>query len=197
MRCPSLKNIVSKIKTQAARIEWLNFSFIVSSPIIAVLGTLWVLKQGGPHWATWVLAAVFLWFSGIGVTARYHLLFSHRSYQAHWGIRLLLLLLGGASVEGSAREWCCAHRKHHQFVDTEGDPYNIKKGFWYAHVGWVVIKSDQSDVSNIKDLLQDPLIRFQDRYYLPITILTTFFLTAILAALWGDFWGGFFVAGFF
>lgn len=178
-----------------SRIEWSNFLFITLSPIIAVLGTLWVFKQGGPHVGTWILFGVLTWFTGIGITAGYHRLFSHKSYQAHWAIRLFYILFGGASFQGSVREWSCAHRKHHQFVDTDRDPYNIKRGFWYAHVFWVVLKSDQSDETNIKDLKQDPLVLFQDRFYLALAAIVSFVLPAAVAALWGDFWGGFFVAG--
>lgn len=177
------------------KIEWPNFLFIVLSPVIAIAGTIWVIGQGGPHTATWVLTGVMLGLTGIGITMGYHRLFSHRSYQAHWSVRLLCLLFGGASFQGSAREWSCAHRKHHQFVDTPGDPYNIKQGFWHAHVLWVVLKADQSDESNIEDLKRDPLVLFQDRFYTPLAVLVSFVLPTAIAAVWGDPWGGLFVAG--
>lgn len=191
-----MKHIIQKIKELVHLIEWPNFLFIVLSPVVAIVGTIWVFQHGGPHWATWILAALMMLTTGLGITAGYHRLFSHRSYQASWIVRLILLLFGGASFQGSAREWCCAHRKHHRFVDREGDPYNIKKGFWYAHVGWVVLKADQSDESNIKDLKKDPLILFQDRFYIPLTVLVSLVLPTALAAMWGDAWGGLFIAGF-
>ncbi|MDO8518972.1 MAG: acyl-CoA desaturase [Deltaproteobacteria bacterium] len=187
--------MVSRVMKFFSRFEWSNLLFIILSPVVAIVGTVWVISHGGPHWATWLLAFVLIWFTGIGITAGYHRLFSHKSYQAHWAVRLFYLLFGGATFEGSAREWCCAHRKHHQFVDTDRDPYNVKKGFWHAHVFWVVLKSDQSDESNIKDLKKDPLVRFQDRFYVPLAILVSFIFPAALASLWGDMWGGLFVAG--
>jgi stearoyl-CoA desaturase (Delta-9 desaturase) len=177
-------------------IEWPNFWFISLSPIVAIVGTIWVIARGGPHPATWLLTLVMLGLTGIGITAGYHRLFTHRTFRAHWSVRLLLLLFGGAAFEASAREWCCAHRKHHRHVDHEGDPYNIRKGFWHAHVGWVILKSDQSDESGIKDLKRDPLILWQHRWYVPLAVLVSFVMPAGIAALWGDVWGGIFIAGF-
>ncbi len=178
------------------KIEWANFLFITLSPVVAIGGTVWLyLAQDGVRPATWILAFILSFATGLGITGGYHRLFSHRSYQAHPFVRFVFLLLGGASFEGSAREWACAHRKHHRFVDTDQDPYNIKRGFWYAHVGWVVMKADQSDESRIKDLLKDPLILFQDKYYIPLAALISLVLPTLLAGLWGDFLGGFFVAG--
>lgn len=190
------KRLRKKIDAYTARVEWPNFWFIALTPIVAIGGTIWVLLNGGPHWATWILAFAMLMLSGLGITGGYHRLFSHKTYRAHWLVRLGLLLLGGAAFEGSAREWCCQHRKHHRFVDHDGDPYNVQQGFWYAHIGWVILKADQSDESGIRDLLQDALVRWQDRYYILSAAAVSFVLPTALAALWGDPWGGLFIAGF-
>ncbi len=184
------------MKTLLSKIEWPNFLFITLSPFIALLGTIFVIWRNGIHPATLILVAVMMGLTGFGITAGYHRLFSHRSYEARKIIKLLYLLFGGAALQGSVREWCCAHRKHHRFVDQEKDPYNVRKGFWHAHMGWIMVKSDQSDESNIQDLKQDPLILFQDRFYMPLAILVSFGLPTAVAALWGDAWGGFFIAGF-
>jgi len=187
---------MTKFRQFVQKIEWSNFLFLTLTPLAAIFGTLWVLSHDGGHPFTWMLALLMMIASGLSVTVGYHRLFSHKTFQATGIIKLFCLLFGGAAFEGSAQEWCSAHRKHHQFVDTEKDPYNIKKGFWHAHMFWVVLKSDQSDDSNIKDLKRDPLILFQNRYYVSLAILVGFILPAGLTALWGDFWGGVFIAGF-
>ena len=191
-----MRLLSQKINALAAKIEWVNFSFIVLTPIAAIAGTVWLVRNhGGPHGATLLLLGAMMLLTGFGITAGYHRLFSHCSYQANRWVQLLLILFGGASFEGSVREWCCAHRKHHRHVDQEKDPYNIRKGFWHAHVLWVILKSDQSDVSNIKDLLSDRLVRWQGRYYIPLAVAVGFALPTAIASLWGDPWGGFFIAG--
>lgn len=177
-------------------VDWVNFAFIAGTPLVAVLGLIFCLNQGVAS-ATWILTLVMTIMTGLGVTAGYHRLFSHRSYQAAWPVKLLFLILGAASFQNSALKWSADHRDHHQFVDTDRDPYNIKKGFWYAHVLWVILKNPlKRDFSNAKDLESDPLVRFQHRYYLIFAIVFSFLVPMGIAALWGDPWGGFFIAGF-
>lgn len=188
--------MLTQFKEISQKIEWSNFLFLTLSPFAALFGTLWILFHGGVPLLTWGLALFMMVASGLGVTVGYHRLFSHKTFQASPVVKLFCLLFGGAAFEGAAREWCSAHRKHHQFVDTEKDPYNIKKGFWHAHMFWAMIKSDQSDESNIKDLKRDPLILFQDRHYVILAIGVGFLFPTALALLWGDPWGGFFIAGF-
>ncbi|EKD42669.1 MAG: hypothetical protein ACD_73C00067G0003, partial [uncultured bacterium] len=178
------------------KIEWTNFIFIVSTPLIALFGMISIYSTQDVSLYTWILFAFMMMATGLGITAGYHRFFSHKSYKTHWLVELLLILFGGASFEGSVREWCSAHRKHHRYVDNERDPYNINKGFWYAHVGWVVLKSDQTDESDIKDLLKDKLVLFQDRHYVILATLVSFILPAALASLWGNFWAGLVIAGF-
>ncbi len=176
--------------------HWPHILFFSASPIISIVSVSWLVAHGGPHWATWILAVVLLFATGMGTTAGYHRLFSHKSYQAKWAVRLLYLLFGGAAFEGSARWWACQHRIHHHHIDTGQDPYGINKGFWHAHIGWLFVQDQEPpNFDNIKDLDQDPLVRLQDRFYAPLAILIGFGLPTAIAALWGDPWGGFFVAG--
>ena len=45
-----------------------------------------------------------------------------------------------AAFENSALWWNSEHRKHHKHVDTDDDPYDITKGFFWAHMGWLMFK---------------------------------------------------------
>ena len=177
-------------------LNWVNLVFFILTPIAAVAGLIWRYQTGTIPWETWVLAIVMFYLTGFGITAGYHRLFSHKSYKASWPVRLTLLLWGSATFEASARWWASEHRYHHQFVDTDRDPYGINKGFWYAHIGWLVNRKDaRTDFANIADLDKDPLIKWQHRYYLPLAIIVSFGLPTFIASLWGDVWGGFFLAG--
>lgn len=177
-------------------LKWVNLIFFIVSPLAAAAGLYWRFTDGGVPWPTWVLTVVMVYVTGLGVTAGYHRLFSHKSYEASWLVRLLLLVFGSAAFQASARWWCSEHRYHHRYVDSDNDPYGINKGFWYAHIGWMVARREQGlGFSNIKDLEKDPLIMWQHRWFLPLAIVVCFGLPAAVAALWGDPWGGFFVAG--
>ncbi|OVE82029.1 hypothetical protein BVY03_01915 [bacterium K02(2017)] len=186
-----LNSIINMIK----KISWTNLSFLSFIHVTAIVGSIWTIQNNGLHPSTFILLISFLIMTGFGITVGYHRLFSHKSFETNNVIKSLLLLFGGACFEGSAREWCCAHRKHHGRVDQEGDPYNAKKGFFYSHIGWIVLKADQSDERHIQDMLKDPIVLFQDRHYVKLAVLIGFILPMALAALWGDIWGGLFIAG--
>jgi stearoyl-CoA desaturase (delta-9 desaturase) len=132
--------------------------------------------------ATLVLCPLYLWHydltaaeiaffvfyafaSSFSITLGYHRLFSHVAFKAAWPIRLFVLFFGGAAFEKSAMAWAALHRLHHRYTDTDRDPYNIKRGFFYAHVGWVLVKGRRYDYSIVRDLARDPMVAFQDRHY--------------------------------
>lgn len=176
--------------------HWPHILFFGLTPLLAIAGVVWRLFDGGIPGATWILAVSMLALCGLSTTAGYHRLFSHRSYRAAWPARLFYLLFGAGAFQGSVRWWCCEHRYHHLYTDTERDPYGINKGFWYAHLGWLFTKDqDPSDYSNVKDLDEDPLVRWQARFFPWLAVLMGYGLPALVASLWGDPWGGFLVAG--
>lgn len=178
------------------RINWTNTLFLTLTPLVAIVGTILIATSGHLHNSTIVLAVLFLIVTGLSITAGYHRLFSHRSYKTVWPVRLFFLLFGAASFEGSVLEWSTDHRKHHLYVDTEKDPYNINQGFWYAHIGWLIfLDTSKRDFKNVSDLAEDPLVRFQHRFFVPLAIVMGFLLPAAIASFWGDFWGGLIIAG--
>jgi stearoyl-CoA desaturase (delta-9 desaturase) len=178
------------------RINWTNLIFFTTLPVVAIVGTVLLSVFGIARWPTWVFAGVYMLLGGLAITAGYHRLYSHKTYQAAWPLRLLLLLFGAATFEGSALEWCTDHRNHHRYTDTDKDPYNIKAGFWYAHIGWIFrLDPSARDFSNVEDLRKDPLIYLQDKYYVPIALLMGFILPTAICMLWGDPWGGLLIGG--
>ena len=51
--------------------------------------------------------------------------------------------------------WCARHRVHHRDVDdNDRDPYSIGRGFWFAHVGWLLrdYESGHVDFDMVRDL---------------------------------------------
>ncbi len=176
--------------------NWPTILFLVLSPIGAAAGLYYWIASGAFNWWTIILSVVMAYATGLGITAGYHRLYSHKAFEATGPVRWLLVLFGGASFEGSCWEWSLDHRDHHRHIDGDMDPYNINKGFWYAHILWL-FKKDPTKKERQKgpDLWKDPLIRFQHRFYIPLAITFTFLLPMGIAALWGDWFGGLFVAG--
>jgi len=143
------------------------------------------------------LGVAFYLLTGFSITAGYHRLFSHRSYEAHPVLQLFYLLFGAAAFENSALNWCSDHRVHHRYVDNEDDPYNINKGFWYAHIGWILVeKSPKKEFPQYKrDLQKNKLIAWQNKYYILIAVLMSFILPALIGGLFGKAMGAFLIAG--
>ena len=178
------------------KLNWTNTLFLIFTPLIGLIGAGWWLTHGLSSWMTWGFAFTYMMITGLSVTGGYHRLFSHKSYKASRLVRGVFLLFATATFEGSALEWCTDHRNHHLYTDTDRDPYNIKKGFWYAHIGWLfMLDANKRDFSNVKDLMADPWVRFQHRFFVPLAVLTGFGFPTMIALLWGDPWGGFLIAG--
>jgi stearoyl-CoA desaturase (delta-9 desaturase) len=182
---------------QAPRI-WsttLMFTLTLASALVLVP---WFGLTHGYSVAAWVLFVVFLYANGMSITGGYHRLWAHRSYDAHWSLRLVYLIFGTMALQNSVFAWASGHRSHHLNVDDEDkDPYSIRRGFWFAHIGWMVREYDSGkpDFANIPDLRRDPMLAFQHRFYLPLALLTNFGLPLLAGWLVGDVWGTFILAG--
>ncbi len=178
------------------KIEWPNFLFMTLSPLVTAGALVWLLMTHTVSIWTWGLMFTMLTLTGLSITAGYHRLYSHKTYEATFPVHLFCLLFGSAAFEGSVIEWASAHRDHHQFVDTEKDPYNIKEGFWHAHIGWIIFKFDQiPDYSNVKDLFKNPLVVFQHRHWMVMGTVVGLVVPTFLGFLWNDPWGGLIVGG--
>ncbi len=166
----------------------LNTSFLLGTLLLALtLVPMEIIARGlrtGPLVACF--AMVFL--VGTAISAGYHRLFAHRSYSASSPVRLLLLLFGAASFQNSALKWASDHRRHHRFVDTDEDPYNIGKGFWYAHWLWVMRAGD-FPLAGVEDLRKDRLVMWQHRHHFKIGALVSVLLPLALGLFWGDVLG--------
>lgn len=144
-----------------------------------------------PSWGMLATSAVLLFLTGTGVTAGYHRLYSHITYKVNPIVEGILLFLGTMATQGSALRWSYDHRLHHAFVDSDRDPYSIKKGFWYAHFLWLFEKPREIEDRVVADLLKKPLLRFQHRYYGLLMVLTNGLVFLGAGAFFGDYFGAF------
>jgi len=147
---------------------------------------------------TFIWSVVYYYMTGVGITAGYHRLFAHRAYKARQPFKFIIMMLGSGAVEGSVRWWARDHRAHHRYTDTNKDPYNANHGFWYSHMGWMLLKQDPNSIgrASIEDLNQDPWIRWQHKYYVFISLfMGVIFPTLVAGLFWGDWKGGYFFAG--
>jgi stearoyl-CoA desaturase (delta-9 desaturase) len=172
------------------RINWVTAIFLLLTPVLAVVWGGIHIHVAGVRAVEVGLFALYLAATGLSITAGYHRLFAHRAYECRRFVKLFYLLFGAATFQQSALSWSSDHRRHHQNIDQEGDPYNIQRGFFWAHIGWLlVIDHKAPPLTNVDDLAADPLIRWQHRFYLPIAITMSFGVPLALGAAIGHPWG--------
>ncbi len=181
------------------KVRWENTLFLVTTFVLtltAVPAYIWHFGLDGFQIS---LFLVFFISTGLSITLGYHRLFSHLTFEAAWPVKLYTLLFGAAAFEGSALEWCADHRRHHKFVDHDEDPYDISKGFWHAHIGWLLFRTGpDTPLTWVRDLQKDKLAVWQHRHYVPLAFLVSFGLPTALGYLWGGAsaaLGGFLLAG--
>lgn len=142
-------------------------------------------------------SVVYYYITGLGITAGYHRLWAHRSYNASVPLQYVLSVAGAGAVQGSIKWWSRGHRAHHRYTDTKLDPYSAHEGFWWSHIGWMLIKPrGKIGVADISDLTRNKVVRWQHKNYLALLALAGFIAPTVVAGLgWGDWRGGFFFAG--
>jgi len=188
--------VAKETSTKSLRkIYWPNVVYLVASPLITLTLVPYYLYTRGFDWRIWLFTLIMGCCTSVSITGGYHRLFAHRSYSAKTWVKLFYLLFGGASFQGSVMKWATDHRRHHRYVDTERDPYNIKQGFWYAHIGWLLVEDDPDYKDKFaQDLLQDRLVYLQHKYYLWVAFGVGVLLPTLVGYWMGSALGGFAVA---
>jgi stearoyl-CoA desaturase (delta-9 desaturase) len=166
--------------------------------VVSVTVVPWYGFTHGYSAAAWIWFAVLLYANGLAITTGYHRLWSHKTYDAHWSVRLVLMLFGSMALQNSVLHWAANHRSHHQFVDdNDRDPYSAGRGLWFSHIGWMLrsYPSGEAEFGTVRDLQKDPIVAFQHRHYLKIALGLKVGLPLALGWLHGDLWGVFLLAG--
>ncbi|ODQ44784.1 hypothetical protein PICMEDRAFT_74480 [Pichia membranifaciens NRRL Y-2026] len=175
-------------------VNWLNFMLVLLFPFVAMGCSYWVK----PTVQTMTLALSLFCLSGLSITAGYHRLWSHRAYEARDPLKIFFALFGASAIEGSIKWWGHSHRIHHRYTDTDRDPYDARRGFWYSHIGWMLLVPNPKYKAraDISDLVDDWIVRVQHRHYLTIMVFMALILPALFSKyFFDDFWGGFIYAG--
>jgi len=183
---------------QKAPINWAPTIIFPLTFIAALTLVPWWGLTHGFSVGAWVVGILFTGANGMAITGGYHRLWAHKTYDAHWIVRLLYMVFGTMALQNSVFCWASNHRTHHLHVDDyDRDPYSVKRGFWFSHIGWMLREypSGIPDFTNIPDLRRDPMLQFQHRFYVPLALGTNFGLPLLAGWLVGDVWGTFMLAG--
>ena len=184
---------------QSTKFQRVLVGLFVGVPMLALVAAIPFAWGWGLGWHDIVIAAVFYWISGLGVTVGYHRYFTHSSFKAKPGLRVALAIAGSLAMEGPVITWVSDHRRHHKYSDREGDPHSpwrygddtksLAKGLLWAHMLWLFDENQTSQERFSPDLLADSRIKKVDRMFGPL-VAFSLLAPALIGGLWGMSWHG-------
>src|SRR5215472_8840511 len=140
----------------------------VAIPMLALVAAIPLAWGWGLGWHDVIIAVVFYYISGLGISMGFHRYFTHGSFKAKTGLRVALAIAGSLAIEGPLLTWVADHRRHHKYSDREGDPHSpwrfgddwkaLTKGLAWAHIGWMFDNNHTSQEKFCPDLLADKKI---------------------------------------
>lgn len=172
---------------------WLNVGVFTTSLLLAFVITpiyAYYHPLGYEHWF-WLF--ITFSFCNLSITAGYHRLWSHKTYNAHPLLRFIFALGGAFALQNSALHWSSDHRVHHRHVDNnDKDPYSAKRGFWFSHIGWMLRHykpATYDDYSNCRDLQKDTILMWQHKHYIALSLLMNLGVPVLLGLIYNDIIG--------
>jgi stearoyl-CoA desaturase (Delta-9 desaturase) len=194
----------------AAQLQrWIaTVTILVPAMATAVAVALAIAGVARPSGLELGMAAVLCLVTQLGITVGFHRFFTHRSFQTPSAIRLLLGIAGSMAAQGPLLFWVSEHREHHQKSDSAGDPHSPYhnraaaltklRGFWHAHVGWMLDPWGSAWQTNARDIFGERLSLRISQFYL-LWVAAGVLLPGLIAGIWyrspkqaalGALWGG-------
>ncbi|GMS93373.1 hypothetical protein PENTCL1PPCAC_15548, partial [Pristionchus entomophagus] len=179
-------------------IIWEKVALQIAIHLGALYGLYLTLTVANPKTFIWGFL-VSIW-AGNSITAGAHRLWTHKSYKVSYDWRHAAGVARYCVFEGDVIDWSRDHRTHHKWSDSDADPHNINRGFFFSHMGWLMLRKhpkvkEMGSKVDMSDLYADPILRFQQKYYGRLVMLTILILTAVPHYYWGEtIWNSFFIA---
>lgn len=129
---PHISDLPWTLSNWYLHIDWFKSTLLVAIPLVACYYAYYTPLQR----PTLIFSILLHLWAGIGITAGYHRLWSHRAYTATLPLQIFLGFGGASALEGSIRFWCWGHRAHHRFTDTDADPYTVHKSRESLFIQW-------------------------------------------------------------
>lgn len=174
-------------------IIWTNVLLFSLTFLIAAVAVPYYAITVGFSWLEITLTILALGYCGMSITAGYHRLWAHKTYDAHPLLQWFFAIGGAFALQNSALHWSSDHRVHHKFVDeNDKDPYSAKRGFWFSHIGWMLReyqKQQYDDYSNVRDLQKNSIVMWQHKHYLALTVATNVGIPLLLGFLTDSYLG--------
>jgi stearoyl-CoA desaturase (delta-9 desaturase) len=149
---------VMKFKTDAL------IGFILCHSLAALALIAWFFSWTGVA----LCAAGMFAFGILGINVGFHRLIAHRGFSCPLWLEHTFAILGTLSLQFSPALWVAVHRRHHHHADDEQDPHSPLRGFFWAHFGWLLMRSGDMRSRPLieryaKDVMRDPLYAMLER----------------------------------
>ncbi|XP_013164746.1 PREDICTED: acyl-CoA Delta(11) desaturase-like [Papilio xuthus] len=136
-------------------------------------------------WSTIIFSYILFALAAIGITAGAHRLWTHRAYKAKLPLQIILVVLNSLAFQNTAIDWVRDHRLHHRYSDTDADPHNATRGFFYSHIGWLLVRKHEEvkrrgKFIDMSDIYANPVLCFQRKYAIPFIGTICFVLPTII-----------------
>lgn len=175
-------------------INWVPVLFLTIYQSLLLIGLPFYFYYYTPSIALFIISFILLYLTGFSITAGYHRYYAHKSYKTNTFIESIILFFGAMTAQGSALRWAFDHRIHHAHVDTDEDPYNINRGFWYAHFTWIIDKPREIESRIVPDLLKNKLVIFQHNHIGKLVVFTNALAFLFVGWLLNDYMGAFVIS---
>ncbi|KAL0132474.1 hypothetical protein PUN28_000316 [Cardiocondyla obscurior] len=187
------RQIVTKTDGWEIRnVKWINLILITSLHLYFIYACFTFDFLKNLKTTAWFL---FLYISGgFGVTGGVHRLWTHRAYKAKWPLRVILAVAYSSAGMNDIYQWVRDHRVHHKFVDTDADPHNSKRGFFFSHVGWLFLKKHPEVIRrgrqvDMSDILSDPIAALSVKYFPIFRFVFAYLLPVVIPVYgWNETW---------
>jgi len=183
-------------KAPPIELVWRNVLWYIALHTGAIYGITLLPKI---HILTWFWCAFVHCLSCLGITAGVHRLWAHRTYKAKLPLRIILAALNSLSAQNDIIEWARDHRVHHKYSETHADPHNAKRGFFFSHAGWLMVRKhpavkEKGKLLDLSDLYSDPVCQWQRKLFMPSVITMCFLFPMVVPwyfwgeSAWDSFW---------
>ncbi|XP_011878893.1 PREDICTED: acyl-CoA Delta(11) desaturase-like [Vollenhovia emeryi] len=173
-------------------LKWLNITFLCLLHLYFIYACF--TFNFFANWKTTAWTFAVSWTGALGITAGAHRLWTHRSYKAKWPLQLILVIFYAAGGMNNLYDWVRDHRVHHKYTDTDADPHNSSRGFFFSHVGWLMMKKHPEVIRrgrqvDMSDILAEPIVVFSIKYFVILRLIFAYLLPVMVPVYgWNETW---------
>ncbi|KAI1294689.1 Stearoyl-CoA desaturase 5 [Halotydeus destructor] len=186
---PKNKNVFYFVEDNFFRAHPVYTSSIVVGHIIMMYGY-YVMYHQLPLY-TMIWSGILQLYVVLSIQCGVHALWGHRCYQAKWPLRTFFMVGFAFCGQYTIFTWASEHRCHHKWSESDSDPFNPRRGWFYAHMGWSFHRRhpaalEKSWTLSFDDLRNDPVVKFQTDYCIPIFIALSALSVAVPVVFWNE-----------